>query len=70
MKCPYCSKEMESGFIKSSHHMHWGKEKELGFLPNDLKLTKNSFEGMLDGKFVESYYCSDCKKIIVSFEDT
>ena len=49
--------------------MHWGEEQALGFLPNDLKLTRFSLEGILKGNFVESYYCSECKKIIVSVED-
>ena len=67
MNCPYCNKEMDLGYLKSSHFIHWGKDQTLGFLPNDLKLTKLSLEGMLKGNFVESHYCSNCKKIIVSF---
>ena len=69
MNCPYCSKEMASGFLKSSHFIHWGEEKSLGFLPNDLKLTKLNFEGMLKGNFIESHHCSYCNKIIVSLRD-
>ena len=69
MNCPFCNKDMKKGFLKSSHYMHWGEEKSLGFLPHDLKLTRFSLEAMLKGNFVESYYCSECKKIIVSIED-
>ena len=69
MNCPFCNKDMKKGFLKSSHHMHWGEEQALGFLPNDLKLTRFSLEGILKGNFVESYYYSECKKIIVSVED-
>lgn len=69
MNCPYCNKEMESGFIKSSHFIHWGKERELGFLPNDIKLTKTNLEAFMKGHFVEAYYCTTCNKIIVSVEN-
>ncbi len=69
MNCPYCSKEMASGFLKSSHFIYWGEDKSLGFLPNDLKLTKFNFESMLNRNFVESHYCSNCNKIIVSLGD-
>ena len=69
MNCPFCNKDIKKGFLKSSHHMHWGEAQALGFLPNDLKLTRFSLEGILKGNFVESYYCSECKKIIVSVED-
>ena len=26
MKCPYCEKEMEQGFIQSPHEISWKKE--------------------------------------------
>lgn len=68
MKCPYCHKDMKRGFLKSSHYIYWGEDHSLGYFPNDLKLTKFSLEGMLKGNFVEADYCSDCKKIIASFE--
>jgi len=57
MKCPYCSKEMASGFLKSSHFIHWGEDKSLGFLSNDLKLTKLSFEGTLKGNRIVYLDC-------------
>lgn len=69
MKCPYCGKEMEKGFLKSSHPIHWGEEKALGFVRKDLRLAKVSLEGFFEGYFVESYSCSECKKIVVSFGD-
>ena len=69
MKCPYCNKELERGFLKTSHHVHWGKEKELGFNPDDILLTKNNVQTFIKGQFIDSYYCNDCKKIIVSLED-
>ena len=68
MKCPYCNHEMEHGYIKSSQRMYWGKEEKLGFLPDDIKLTKNFWNGFFEGNFVESHHCSHCKKIVISLE--
>lgn len=69
MNCPYCNKEMESGFLKTSHHVSWGKEKELGLNQDDILLTKNNLETFFKGQFIKSHYCSDCKKILVSLEE-
>ncbi|MBE6020967.1 MAG: hypothetical protein E7228_04375 [Clostridiales bacterium] len=68
MECPYCKEEMEKGYIKSSHFIHWGKEKKLKLIHDDIKLVKNTAAGFFEGNFVESYYCSSCNKIIVSLD--
>lgn len=69
MKCPYCEKEMEKGYIKSSHFIHWGKEEKLGWVRDDIKLVKNSWQALWSGFFAEAYHCETCKKIILSLED-
>ena len=67
MKCLYCGNEMEKGFIKSSHQIFWGKDN--GFWPcDDIKLAKVNFDTFVKGNFIESYYCSNCQKIIISLE--
>lgn len=43
MKCPYCSKEMKPGYIKSIHMIHWGEEIELGYLPDDIKRLNRTY---------------------------
>ena len=69
MRCPYCNEEMESGYIKSSQFMRWGKNKKLGYLPEDIKLVKDFWGGFLTGFFVESCYCKNCRKIVVSLDE-
>lgn len=73
MKCPYCNEEMEKGYIRSSHYMFWGKEKELGLDVNDIRLSHRSVKefakGFFKGFFVESYHCGKCNKIIVSLDE-
>ena len=72
MKCPYCNEEMEKGYIKSSHFIHWGKEKELGLVLDDIKLSPNGLKegitGFFEGHFVEACHCSGCNKIIIELE--
>ena len=69
MKCPFCNEEMEKGYIKSSHLIHWGKDRKLGFFPNDdLKLVKRGRMGFVRGHFAEAHYCGSCRKIIVELE--
>ena len=68
MKCPYCNEEMERGYLKSSQRIHWGKEKALGFLPDDIKLTKDFWKGFFEGFYVEAYHCRHCGKIVISPE--
>ena len=70
MKCPYCGKELESGFLKSSRWIHWGKERALGFVRKDIRVTKNGLDGFFEGHFAEAQYCSACQKIIASIQDT
>ena len=69
MKCPYCNKEMEDGFLKSVHHISWGKEKGCGYQEGDIPLTKTKIETFFRGNFVKSCFCNDCKKVIISLED-
>ena len=67
---PFCKEKMDTGYLKSSKFMQWGKEKTLGFLPNDLKLNKKQFmQGFFEGFYVKSYHCGICNKIIISLDD-
>lgn len=69
MKCAYCNEEMEFGYIKSSHLIRWGKAKELGYLPHDIMLVKNTWKNLFKGHFVEAHHCNNCNKIIISLSD-
>lgn len=68
MKCLCCGNEMEKGFIKSSHQIFWGKDKGLLSFDDDIKLAKITFDSFVKGNSIESFYCSSCKKIIISLE--
>lgn len=68
MTCPYCGREMEQGYIKSSKQIFWGKEKELVMGEERTMLSQGFWDGFFHGFSVESFYCPDCKKIITSVE--
>ena len=73
MNCPYCGKEMDKGYIKSSRHLFWSRGGELETIDgDDLKLSKGflkSLKGFFVGFSVESNYCKWCKKIIVEVKE-
>ena len=64
---------MEKGYLKSSHPMLWGKDKELGPDKEDIRLVRYSVKMMLKGMFwghaLDSYRCEECKKIIISTDE-
>ncbi len=69
MKCPYCGKEMDKGYVQSARPVIWSlKKKVLMFTatkPDDFTISK----GYWNGCFAEAYHCPNCKKIIISTEE-
>ena len=67
MKCPYCSKEMEKGFIRNARDsVRWYPEETdtSGFWPENegsVMLAKLSW---VTGAETESWYCPDCRMVI------
>ena len=72
MKCPYCKKEMELGFIQSQQEISWkkGDKKPLmgraQFHEGSVILSKLSF---LKGSAVTAFLCRECKKVIIDYSD-
>ncbi len=64
--CPYCNKEMELGFIHGDRYaLKWVPENKnkgpmLQWFSKGIKLTQP-----LINPSIESYYCDECKKIII-----
>ncbi|WP_313130634.1 PF20097 family protein [Anaerocolumna sp.] len=68
MKCPYCTNEMEEGYIPSDRYsLKWISKKEkskLPFLNKRIKLNSLSEEPSVD-----AFYCSTCEKIIIDLKN-
>ena len=72
MKCPYCEKEMEQGFIQSHHEISWkkGDKRPLfgraQFHEGSVILSELSF---MKGSAVTAFLCRDCQKVIIDYSD-
>ena len=69
MKCPYCSKEMESGMFQVGNMVIWtDKKHSISLNPkgDDILFAKNYFN--MSGVTVAGNICRDCGKIIVDVE--
>ena len=67
MKCPYCSNEMEKGYIAQSDFrfpLEWSPaERRTGILfskKRNIKLTT-----ALKGGNMTAYHCAECRKFII-----
>lgn len=69
MHCPYCGKELEAGYLKSSHAVQWGRERSLWSAADDIRLSRLSVDALFDGFAVEAMRCGSCKKLIVFLEE-
>ncbi len=71
MKCPYCNKEMELGYIQCRDGVTWTPKKQLvaalSVLGKDsLQLTNGADDNF---KTVYAFKCSDCKKVIIEYNE-
>jgi len=73
MTCPYCNKEMESGYIMTNeqklawtpqaHPPHWASNFfRLAVPANSIQIGEHS---LWHGSRTSASYCPDCKKIII-----
>ena len=71
MKCPYCNKEMELGYIQSRDGVTWTPKKRL--IPAFSILRKGSVSlanGAADySGCVYAYKCGECKKVIIDYSE-
>lgn len=67
MRCPYCSNEMEEGYIPSDRYsLKWvssDEKSKSGFFSKKIKL-----HSILEDMSVDAFYCNSCKKIIIDLE--
>lgn len=59
MKCPYCGKEMEQGYIQSRDGLGWSKKDRM------LKVFAGLLAEIPFGNSVDAWRCADCKKIVI-----
>ncbi len=69
MKCPYCNREMELGYIQCRDGVTWTPKKQpvaaLSFLGKDNISLEN---GAADNsRTVYAYKCGECKKVVIDY---
>ena len=67
MNCPYCSKEMEKGFIRNARDsVRWYPEEAdtSGFWPENEGTVMLAKLSWVFGAEAESWYCPDCRMVI------
>jgi hypothetical protein len=68
MKCPYCTNEMEEGYIPSDRYsLKWISKKEKSKFPLLNKRIK--LNSLLEESSVDAFYCSTCEKIIINLKE-
>lgn len=69
MNCPYCSNEMEQGFVQSSREIFFGKKKhKLFFMVEEFNNEILIARG-LGSAIAKAESCTKCKKIIIDLEN-
>ena len=72
MKCPYCEKEMEKGYIQCRDGLHWTPKKQkvaaLAGLGSGAVLI-GSEEGIVPNTTAIAYHCELCKKVIIDYSE-
>lgn len=72
MKCPFCGKNMDVGYIASSGDITWTpKGKKSHSIVNCLKpyevcLSNTNYFGMTK---LKTYRCAECKKVLIDESD-
>ena len=69
MKCPYCNKEMELGYILCRDGVTWTPKKQLVAALSVLGKDSVSLEnGAADNsRTVYAYKCGACKKVVIDY---
>ena len=68
MRCPYCKKEMEYGFVQSSKEIIFSDDKRkspfVGPRDGDIRLTS----GFWAPATCKAWHCPECRKVIIEYE--
>ena len=70
MKCPYCNKEMESGYVQCRDGLHWTPKKQkvaaLSGMGKGAVLIGNE-EGLVPNITAVAYHCEECKFVLIPY---
>ena len=69
MKCPYCEKEMELGYIQCRDGVYWTSKKVFAAALSAFGKDCTSLENGAgrNNTAVYAYKCSSCKKVMIDY---
>ena len=67
MLCPYCQKEMESGFLQG-RDLHWKRNKSLIPALGGISAMWEKDAWSFSYGSVEAWRCTSCEKILVDYK--
>ena len=67
MKCPYCNKEMELGYIQCRDGIFWTPKKQLVAALSCFGRNSVSLDNGNGKTTVYAYKCSGCKKVVIDY---
>ena len=69
MNCPFCSREMEQGFVQSGTRILWTKRiHKISLLPKDGDVLL--LKSVLKPSAIPARICKDCKTIMMDYAET
>ena len=70
MKCPYCNKEMESGYVQCRDGLHWTPKKQKVAVLSGMgkgAIAIGNENGYMANSFATAFHCDDCKTVIIQY---
>ena len=70
MKCPYCDKEMQSGYIQCRDGLYWTpKKQKVAALSGIGKgaIAIGNENGYMANSSATAFHCDDCKTVIIQY---
>ena len=68
IKCPYCDKEMISGYVQGGREVFFTETKHKWLFSHskeEILLTYNN----MTAPTCTAYHCAECKKVIIDYEE-
>lgn len=70
MKCPYCDKEMQLGYIQCRDGLHWTPKKQKAAALSGMgkgAIAIGNENGYMANSYATAFHCDDCKTVIIQY---
>lgn len=70
MNCPYCNKEMQSGYVQCRDGLYWTpKKQKVAALSGMGKgaIAIGNDKGYMANSYATAFHCENCKTVIIQY---